>query len=277
VRRALLLAFLLPVLLTPALASIAKAATVAAPGDRRSGLLPATIPPPVVVTSTADRTTAAVGERVTVVYSARIPEGAALKLESLVSPARPEGQPATAGFVLDFEPVEPLATEKGKGGSGLVSVRQTVRFAAFVPGETRVPGPVFSYEGPDGAKAVVRPPEVTLTVSSRLPADQEPEQVAPKPERPVRIPRRGPWFWASIAAALLAVAGLAFWLVKRRNRKGPAAEERWHVVVSGDTLGALAKKYYGKGSLYMKIFEANKDQLSNPDLIKVGQKLRIPS
>jgi len=58
---------------------------------------------------------------------------------------------------------------------------------------------------------------------------------------------------------------------------GRAAEERWHVVVSGDTLGALAKKYYGKASLYMKIFEANKDQLSNPDLIKVGQKLRIPS
>jgi nucleoid-associated protein YgaU len=56
----------------------------------------------------------------------------------------------------------------------------------------------------------------------------------------------------------------------------PAAEERWHVVVSGDTLSALAKKYYGKGSLYMKIFEANKDQLTNPDLIKVGQKLRIP-
>jgi nucleoid-associated protein YgaU len=57
---------------------------------------------------------------------------------------------------------------------------------------------------------------------------------------------------------------------------GPAAEETWHVVVSGDTLSALAKKYYGKASLYMKIFEANKDQLSNPDLIKVGQKLRIP-
>jgi len=58
---------------------------------------------------------------------------------------------------------------------------------------------------------------------------------------------------------------------------GPAAEERWHVVVSGDTLSALAKKYYGKASLYMKIFEANKDQLTNPDLIKVGQKLRIPT
>ena len=60
-------------------------------------------------------------------------------------------------------------------------------------------------------------------------------------------------------------------------RPAADAEERWHVVASGDTLGALAKKYYGKASLYMKIFEANKDQLTNPDLIKVGQRLRIPS
>ncbi len=57
----------------------------------------------------------------------------------------------------------------------------------------------------------------------------------------------------------------------------PPAEERWHVVASGDTLSALALKYYGKAGLYMKIFEANKDQLSNPNLIKVGQKLRIPN
>ena len=207
-------AFLLASLVAPALA---------AAGDLRPSLPPATIPPPIVVTSTADRTTAAVGERVTVVYSARIPEGAALKLEALVSPARPEGQSATAGFVLDFEPVAPPAVKK-ENGTGLVDVRQTVSLAPFVPGETRIPGPVFSYEGPDGTKAVVRPPEVKLTVSSRLPADQEPEQVAPKPERPVRIPARGAWFWASIAAAILAVAGLVFWLVKRRKKKGPAAE-----------------------------------------------------
>ena len=210
-RRALLLASLV----APALA---------ATGDLRPSLPPATIPPPIVVTSTADRTTAAVGDRVTVVYSARIPEGAALKLQSLVSPSRPEGQSATAGFVLDFEPVEPLAVKKEKG-TGLVEVRQTVRLAPFVPGETRIPGPVFTYQGPDGTKAVVRPPDVALTVSSRLPADQEPEQVAPKPERPVRIPGRGPWFWASIAAVLLAAAGLVLWIVKRRRRKGAPAEE----------------------------------------------------
>jgi len=70
---------------------------------------------------------------------------------------------------------------------------------------------------------------------------------------------------AAVAAAAPAAAPTA-----------AAAAETVHEVVRGDTLGALAKRYYGKASLYMKIFEANRDQLDNPDLIKVGQKLRIP-
>ncbi len=61
----------------------------------------------------------------------------------------------------------------------------------------------------------------------------------------------------------------------------PAAEAakaagKVHVVEKGDTLGAIAKKYYGKAGAYMKIFEANKDVLTDPDKIKPGQKLRIP-
>lgn len=36
------------------------------------------------------------------------------------------------------------------------------------------------------------------------------------------------------------------------------------------------QKYYGDASLYPKIFEANKDVLKDPNLIRVGQKLRIP-
>ena len=54
----------------------------------------------------------------------------------------------------------------------------------------------------------------------------------------------------------------------------PAA--RTHVVEKGDTLGAIAKTYYGKASLYPKIFDANRDILDDPDKIKPGQKLRIP-
>jgi LysM repeat protein len=53
-------------------------------------------------------------------------------------------------------------------------------------------------------------------------------------------------------------------------------EETIYVVQKGDTLSALAQRFYGKASLYMKIFEANRDVLSNPNLIKIGQKLRIP-
>ncbi|MFA6958084.1 MAG: LysM peptidoglycan-binding domain-containing protein [Thermoanaerobaculia bacterium] len=49
-----------------------------------------------------------------------------------------------------------------------------------------------------------------------------------------------------------------------------------HEVVSGETLSKISKHYYGDANKYMKIFEANTDILKNPDLIKVGQKLKIP-
>lgn len=47
-------------------------------------------------------------------------------------------------------------------------------------------------------------------------------------------------------------------------------------VKSGDTLSSIAKRFYGDASSYTKIFEANKDQLSDPDKIKVGQTLKLP-
>jgi nucleoid-associated protein YgaU len=50
-----------------------------------------------------------------------------------------------------------------------------------------------------------------------------------------------------------------------------------HTVVAGDTLSKLAKSYLGDAKRYMEIFNANKGTLSNPDLIKVGQKLNIPA
>jgi len=49
-----------------------------------------------------------------------------------------------------------------------------------------------------------------------------------------------------------------------------------HKVVSGDTLSKLAKRYLGEASAYMKIFELNKDILKDPNMIKVGQELKIP-
>lgn len=49
-----------------------------------------------------------------------------------------------------------------------------------------------------------------------------------------------------------------------------------YTVQSGDTLSGIAKAQLGKASDYMRIFELNKDQLTNPDVIKPGQVLRLP-
>ena len=51
---------------------------------------------------------------------------------------------------------------------------------------------------------------------------------------------------------------------------------RTYTVKAGDTLGAIAKEHLGSAGAYMKIFELNKDQLTDPDKIKPGQILRLP-
>jgi len=56
-----------------------------------------------------------------------------------------------------------------------------------------------------------------------------------------------------------------------------APEAQFHTVVSGDTLGKIAKSYYGNAMKYPMIFEANKPMLTDPDKIYPGQVLRIPA
>lgn len=55
-----------------------------------------------------------------------------------------------------------------------------------------------------------------------------------------------------------------------------APEMKTYTVQAGDTLSKIAKEMLGNANAYMKIFEANKDQLSDPDKIKPGQVLKIP-
>jgi nucleoid-associated protein YgaU len=56
-----------------------------------------------------------------------------------------------------------------------------------------------------------------------------------------------------------------------------AAAGRTYTVQAGDTLSGIAKEHLGDASKYTKIFEANRDVLSDPDRIKPGQVLKIPS
>ncbi len=58
----------------------------------------------------------------------------------------------------------------------------------------------------------------------------------------------------------------------------PVAEVQveYYEIKSGDTLSAIAAKFYGKASEYPRIFEANREVIKDPDLIYPGQKIRIP-
>jgi len=60
---------------------------------------------------------------------------------------------------------------------------------------------------------------------------------------------------------------------------GPAAApaaSKTYTVRAGDTLSAIAKEQLGSAGAFMKIFELNKDQLTDPNVIKPGQVLRLP-
>src|ERR1700735_642090 len=69
------------------------------------------------------------------------------------------------------------------------------------------------------------------------------------------------------AAAAAAGAGAA---------GAPSSAARTYTVQPGDKLSKISKQFYGGANKYMKIFEANKDKLSDPDKVKVGTELLIP-
>jgi nucleoid-associated protein YgaU len=57
---------------------------------------------------------------------------------------------------------------------------------------------------------------------------------------------------------------------------GTSGSEQSYTVVAGDTLSKIAKRFYGDANRWPRIHEANRDQITNPDLIYPGQTLRIP-
>ena len=66
---------------------------------------------------------------------------------------------------------------------------------------------------------------------------------------------------------------------KKKNKpKRPAAKKKTktYTVKSGDCLWNIAKKFYGNGAQYTKIYNANKGKIKNPNLIYPGQVLTIP-
>ena len=58
--------------------------------------------------------------------------------------------------------------------------------------------------------------------------------------------------------------------------KGKNGKYKTYKVVQGDTLWIIAKRRYGNGDMYKKIYELNRDSITNPNVIRVGQVLKMP-
>lgn len=54
------------------------------------------------------------------------------------------------------------------------------------------------------------------------------------------------------------------------------ARVEFYVIQKGDTLSAIAKRFYGDANAYPRIFQANREVIKDADLIFPGQKIRIP-
>jgi hypothetical protein len=176
--------------------------------------------PEIRFTASLDRTEAALGDRVVATYAARIPAGWKVELDALVSP-KVEGS-AQASTAFDFaQPVLSQAPGKEAGGTDW---SLTAPFTPLVSGELPVLGPRLVLVSPEGEKTPVRPPSLSVKVASRLPAGQKPEEIAPKDDRPVRVPPLGPWFWGAVIALVAGIAALAAFLIRRRKKTEGAAE-----------------------------------------------------
>jgi LysM repeat protein len=84
-----------------------------------------------------------------------------------------------------------------------------------------------------------------------------------------------PTWQNEIVADIQVTGGPAAPAAPAAPQAAPAAAKTY-TVKAGDTLSAIAKTHLGDASAYMKIFELNKDQLSDPDKIKPGQVLKLP-
>ncbi len=80
--------------------------------------------------------------------------------------------------------------------------------------------------------------------------------------------------WQKDVIAEIAVVGPA--KPAATAAKPAATAGKTYTVKAGDTLSQIAKDQLGSAGSYMKIFEMNKDVLSDPDRIKPGQVLRLP-
>lgn len=82
---------------------------------------------------------------------------------------------------------------------------------------------------------------------------------------------------AAKSTAADAPAGRADFSNVQSRVSSTVDETTIYEVVAGDNLSKIAKHFYGNANAWKRIFDANRDQLTDPDRIKPGQMLKIPA
>jgi hypothetical protein len=162
---------------------------------------PSPAPPPVAVTATASKAEVTVGETITVELKATGPAGTTFTFP---------GEAETDVFELRTPPVDPKAPAPQPG---------THRYeaAVYAVGEATLPPIPVRYRLSDGTEGEAASEPIALKVVSLLPKDPQERKLAD-----VRGPQSvgiGRAFWIALVAALVLVAALAAWLVRRRRKK----------------------------------------------------------
>ncbi len=82
--------------------------------------------------------------------------------------------------------------------------------------------------------------------------------------------------YSDLIADITVVAGAAPKTQTAGAATGGGQATRSYTVRAGDTLSKISREFYGDANQYMKIFEANRDRLKDPNQIYPGQELKIP-
>ena len=85
------------------------------------------------------------------------------------------------------------------------------------------------------------------------------------------------YVWTAFKSVDASVSDLMADITVDTSLPKPTPKEQTYTVQAGDTLSKISKKFFGDANKYMTIFNANKDQLKDPDTIKPGQVLKIPA
>ncbi|HON66189.1 MAG TPA: LysM peptidoglycan-binding domain-containing protein [Phycisphaerae bacterium] len=138
-------------------------------------------------------------------------------------------------------------------------------------------------QNPQQEEAATQTPEL-VTAAPEFPRDQIPEaeQVPVEPAQPALVETPEPDYATHEITTIEPEPAPAPVRTRTTTAKpkeryaAPKPAARTYVVKKGDTLQKISKQFYGTTRNYMKIYQANKSKLKDPNKLPVGTKLVIP-